>query len=138
SYLTGIAYDGPSVSVGNADSSLRRRITNVEDGANDYDAVNVAQLKELKDSLGSFDPESGGNVNYNSNGTISVTAGTAADSAVNLAQMNTAIAAEKPQFYSINPNGDTANQNGSGALGADSANSMAIGHAARVDAAQKA
>ncbi|MGB6102992.1 MAG: YadA-like family protein [Pusillimonas sp.] len=138
SYLTGQAFTGESVSVGNATTGLTRRITNVEDGADGYDAVNVNQLEELKTSLGSFDPQSGGNVNYNADGTISVDAGTAGNSAVNLAQMNNAIAEEKPKFYSVNPNGDNMNENGDGALGPNSANSMAIGHAAKIDEAERA
>ncbi|MGY0634172.1 ESPR-type extended signal peptide-containing protein [Luteimonas sp. A478] len=138
SFQTGVAYTGPSVSVGNAATKLTRRITNVEDGADGYDAVNVRQLESLKETLGSFDPESGGNVNYNADGTITVEAATAADRAVNLAQMNAAIAEERPRFFSINPNGDSANENGEGALGPDSANSMAIGHAAAIDSAQRA
>ncbi|MCK9506662.1 MAG: hypothetical protein M0Q95_21100, partial [Porticoccaceae bacterium] len=109
-YLTGKAFDGPSVSVGNAATGLTRRITNVEDGSADYDAVNVRQLEFLKDTLGSFDPESGGNVNYNTDGTITVEAATAGDRAVNLEQMNARIAEEKLKYYSVNPNGDTANQ----------------------------
>src|SRR5699024_4439283 len=85
-YLTGKAFKGGTVSVGNADTGLTRRITNVEDGATGYDAVNVRQLEKLKEQLGSFTPESGGNVNYNTDETISVAAGKEGGHAVNLAQ----------------------------------------------------
>jgi autotransporter adhesin len=138
SYLTGSFYEGPAVSVGNSETELRRRIVNLEDGSDDYDAVNVRQLEALKNTLGSFEPESGGNVNYNDNGTITVVAAQAGDQAVNFSQLNARIAAERLNFYSVNPNGDAANKAGDGALGDDSANSMAIGHGARVDASQRA
>ncbi|MGP5517301.1 ESPR-type extended signal peptide-containing protein [Psychrobacter celer] len=138
SYLTAKAFTGESVSVGNADTSFTRRITNVEDGAADNDAVNVNQLKALKDSLGSFTPEAGGNANYNVDGTLSVAAAKVDGQAVNLGQLNQAVASNKTKFYSVNPVGDSANEDGSGALGANSANSMAIGHAARIDSSQRA
>ena len=60
-YLTNEAFSAPNgvVSVGNAEytigdttvASNRRRITNVAGGADDYDAVNVAQLKALSNKL---------------------------------------------------------------------------------------
>ena len=138
SYLTGNAFTGESVSVGNATTGLTRRITNVEDGAAANDAVNVNQLQALKDDLGSFTPTSGGNANYNIDGTLSVADAQQAGQAVSLGQLNQAVADGKPKFYSVNPLGDSANENGSGALGADSANSMAIGHAASISRAQRA
>ncbi|SUA54062.1 Haemagglutinin [Oligella ureolytica] len=137
--ITGEAFSGTSVSVGNAETGLTRRITNVQDGHSGYDAVNVRQLEALKASLGSFELESGGNVNYNPEGnTISVGDATAANHAVSLQQAEALIADGKPRFYSVNPNGDSANANGEGALGTNSDNSMAIGHAARIDSAEKA
>ncbi|QPT39038.1 Haemagglutinin [Oligella ureolytica] len=137
--ITGQAFSGTSVSVGNAETGLTRRITNVQDGHSGYDAVNVRQLEALKASLGSFEPESGGNVNYNPEGnTISVGDATAGNHAVSLQQAEALIADGKPRFYSVNPNGDSANANGEGALGPNSDNSMAIGHAARIDSAEKA
>lgn len=60
-YLTNEAFAAENgvVSVGNAEYTIgddtvaanRRRITNVAGGADDYDAVNVAQLKELSSKL---------------------------------------------------------------------------------------
>ena len=48
-YLTDRSFNGGAVSVGSSDAGnpFTRRIVNVEDGANDTDAVNVRQLKNV-------------------------------------------------------------------------------------------
>jgi autotransporter adhesin len=82
SFLTGIAAPASVVSVGSAGNE--RRIQHLSDGAEDTDAVNVRQLKHVKDvvdeqgestanALGggsTYDPETGAvsNPNYNING----------------------------------------------------------------------
>lgn len=82
SYLSKEAYTSEEagvVSVGNADSNLYRRITNVAGGAADHDAVNVLQLKSLEsnlnDKIENLDSTSatiGGNTTINEGG-ITVT-----------------------------------------------------------------
>lgn len=82
SYLSKEAYTSEEagvVSVGNADSDLYRRITNVAGGAADHDAVNVLQLKSLEsnlnDKIENLDSSSatiGGNTTINESG-ITVT-----------------------------------------------------------------
>src|SRR5699024_5357151 len=47
--FTGKSFKGEVVSVGNAKTDATRRIVNVEDGANDTDAVNVRQLQKVVD-----------------------------------------------------------------------------------------
>jgi hypothetical protein len=69
----------------------------------------------------------GNKTNINANGTISkVTAATSSDQAVNLGQMNSAIAASQTKYYSVNSN-ESGNQNNTGATGE---NAIAAGPAA--------
>ena len=69
----------------------------------------------------------GNKTNINANGTISkVTAATSSDQAVNLGQMNSAIAASQTKYYSVNSN-ESDNQDNTGATGE---NAIAAGPAA--------
>ena len=190
-YLTGSAAPDSVVSVGNADPStgetFQRRITNVADGSQAYDAVNVRQLRGAQTSVatlvggnvtvnadGSFSPitvlDTNGDsqqfntivdaigavtsgavdilpvdaVRYNSNHGISnVAAGINATDAVNVGQLNQAIADNGVKYYSANTN-IAANRTNNGATGQDAMaigpaavaggdSSLAIGHAARVN-----
>ncbi|WP_425591952.1 YadA-like family protein [Halomonas alimentaria] len=70
-YLTGSDFtDGTVVSVGNTNQSgvrTTRRIVNVADGSQDYDAVNVGQLKGAQQSVANL---VGGNVTLGANGSF--------------------------------------------------------------------
>ncbi|MCP1670274.1 YadA-like family protein [Kerstersia gyiorum] len=166
-FLTGSNFnDGSVVSVGNA--GQQRRIVNVADGSNNYDAVNVGQLKASQISVanlvgvtvdsttGEYSKITVGKdingqdivvdtvaeglellgsgavvsvlpadaVKYNAAGQINnVTAGTLATDAVNVGQMNTAIAEKGAKYYSVNSVNPT-NRDNSGATGTDA---IAIG-----------
>ncbi|NYT84960.1 YadA-like family protein [Pollutimonas harenae] len=172
-YLTGEAAPGSAVSVGNTNSGLQRRIVNVADGAQGYDAVNVRQLRGAQQSVatliggsvavnadGTFSPitvkDAGGNdvqfntvvdaigavtsgtvdilpvdaVRYNTAGGISnVAAGINATDAVNVEQLNEAVAENGVKYFSANTN-IAANRINDGATGA---NAMAVGPAAVAD-----
>ncbi|KAF0803372.1 autotransporter adhesin [Alcanivorax xiamenensis] len=168
-YLTGSDFTGGTVvSVGNTDSGQQRRIVNVADGSQGYDAVNVNQLRAAQqgvanlvggdvtlDADGSYSgyvvelQDSGGNshqygtvaeainavssgainvlpgnaVTYNPNNTITVSEGVVEGDAVNLGQMNAAIAENGVKYFSVNSN-DPANRDNSMASGSDA---LAIG-----------
>ena len=66
-YLTGSAavVGGSVVSLGNTSSDLQRRIVNVADGAQRYDAVNVGQLQAAQGKVATF---MGGGVTVDVNG----------------------------------------------------------------------
>jgi len=169
-YLTGAAAPGSVVSVGNTSSDLQRRIVNVADGAQGYDAVNVRQLQGAQQSVatligggvtvnsdGSFSPitvqDVSGNdqhfntvvdaigavtsgqvdilpvdaVRYNTeHGISNVAAGVNATDAVNVQQLNEAVAENGVKYFSANTS-IPANRLNDGATGA---NAMAIGPAA--------
>ena len=189
-YLTGAAASGTAVSVGNSNpgESFQRRIVNVADGAQGYDAVNVRQLQgaqqavanlvggevtvqpngsfggyviELSDTTGATHRYTtvaaainavtsgaisvlpGDAVIYNPDGTLTVAAGVLGDQAVNVEQLNAAIAENGVKYYSANTTID-ANRDNDGATGTDAmaigpgavasgTSSLAIGHAARVN-----
>ncbi|PCF93588.1 hypothetical protein CPA45_21465, partial [Vreelandella nigrificans] len=171
-YLTGSAFtDGTVVSVGNSnDVRTTRRIVNVADGAQDYDAVNVRQLQssqqsvanlvgggvtveddgtfggyviELQDtngqshqytsvaqainavSSGDINVQPGNAVIYNANGTITVAEGVVGSDAVNVGQLNEAIAENGVKYFSVNSS-ETANRDNAEASGIDA---IAIGPA---------
>ncbi|MEF3082658.1 YadA-like family protein [Luteimonas sp. SMYT11W] len=66
SFLTGNTFgDGTVVSVGNTAANLQRRIVNVADGAQGFDAVNVNQLRAAQTATANL---VGGNVIVNPNG----------------------------------------------------------------------
>ncbi|MCS2608393.1 beta strand repeat-containing protein, partial [Halomonas dongshanensis] len=67
-YLTGTVAPGSAVSVGNSASGLQRRITNVADGSQQYDAVNVGQLQGAQRSVATL---IGGGVTLNADGSYS-------------------------------------------------------------------
>ncbi|WP_404414219.1 YadA-like family protein [Vreelandella aquamarina] len=70
-YITGSAFDGTVLSIGNSGGSgggVQRRIVNVADGANDYDAINVRQLEASQQSVANL---VGGNVTLEDDGTYS-------------------------------------------------------------------
>ncbi|MEN1926062.1 ESPR-type extended signal peptide-containing protein [Luteimonas sp. MJ293] len=189
-YLTGEAVPGSAVSVGNSNpgEAFQRRITNVSDGAQRYDAVNVGQLQGAQRSVatlvgggvtlnadGTYSPivvdlAAGGTasfativeaigavtsgevdilpvdaVRYNTDGGISnVAAGILGTDAVNVEQLNEAVAENGVKYFSANTTVD-ANRGNEGATAADAmaigpaavasgTSSLAIGHAARVNA----
>ncbi|MGY0799552.1 hypothetical protein ACW7G0_10915 [Lysobacter sp. A286] len=189
-YLTGAAAPGSAVSVGNSNpgENFQRRIVNVADGAQGYDAVNVRQLQgaqqavaqlvggnvtaepngnfggyviELEDSDGAthqyttvaeaINAVSSGAINvlpgdaviYNSNGTITVAEGVLGTDAVNVEQLNQAVAENGVKYFSANTiiGANRANEGATGtdamAIGpeavAGATSSLAIGHAASVD-----
>ncbi|MBW9103314.1 YadA family autotransporter adhesin, partial [Paraburkholderia phenoliruptrix] len=153
-----VANRANTVSVGSAGNE--RQITNVAAGTADTDAVNVAQLRAsgiinangTTNAAVTYDNNANGTTNYNSvtmgNGVAggttihNVAAGTAADDAVNVSQMNAAIstvtniaqAASNPMF-AADGNRDTEAASASGthstAMGANAsasaANSVALG-----------
>ncbi|HGO5815892.1 TPA: ESPR-type extended signal peptide-containing protein, partial [Mannheimia haemolytica] len=140
-YLTG-KQSSTVVSVGN--DTLQRRIVNVADGADDQDAVTVAQLKRVSDDvynkvntqINNLSLAAGSGINYDAiprtatensitlskdgKKTIigSVAAGTKDDDAVNLAQLNQVVEANKVHYFSTKVNGSTlGNYNNNGAEG---------------------
>ena len=198
-YLTGEPVPGSAVSVGNSNpgEAFQRRITNVSDGSQHYDAVNVGQLQGAQRSVatlvgggvtlnadGTYSPivvdvAGGGTasfativeaigavtsgevdilpvdaVRYNAEGGISnVAAGSLGTDAVNVEQLNVAIAENGVKYFSANstistdPEDDTSTGNrGNDGATADNAmaigplavasgtSSLAVGHAARVNA----
>ena len=66
-YLTGSAAPGAVVSVGNTGTGQRRRIVNVADGAQTYDAVNVGQLRSAQQTVANL---VGGGVTVGSDGSF--------------------------------------------------------------------
>ncbi|MGY0560149.1 ESPR-type extended signal peptide-containing protein [Luteimonas sp. A277] len=190
-YLTGEAVPGSAVSVGNSNpgEAFQRRITNLADGSQRYDAVNVGQLQgaqqavanlvggsvtvesngsfggyviELQDqdgishqyttvaeainavSSGAINVLPGDAVIYNPNGTVTVAQGVVGTDAVNVEQLNEAVAESGVKYYSANTTVD-ANRDNDGATADDAmaigpaavasgSSSLAIGHAARVNA----
>ena len=190
-YLTGEAVPGSAVSVGNSNpgEAFQRRITNVSDGAQRYDAVNVGQLQSAQQSVanlvgGNVTVESNGSfggyvielqdqngvshqyatvaeainavssgdisvlpgdaVIYNPNGTVTVARGVVGTDAVNVEQLNEAIAESGVKYFSANTTVD-ANRGNDGATATDAmaigpaavasgTSSLAVGHAARVNA----
>uniref|UniRef100_UPI003F6DAC89 beta strand repeat-containing protein n=1 Tax=Lonepinella sp. BR2882 TaxID=3095283 RepID=UPI003F6DAC89 len=140
-YLTGNVSD-TVVSVGN--DNLSRRIVNVADGADDSDAVTVAQLKKVSDDvynkvntqINSLSITAGSGINYDNaprtttensitlskdnKKTIigSVADGVLDDDAVNLGQLKSEISKEKTHYFSTNVNGsELGNYNNNGATG---------------------
>ncbi|AEC21061.1 Autotransporter adhesin [Pusillimonas sp. T7-7] len=190
-YLTGSVAPGSAVSVGNSNpgEAFQRRITNVADGAQGYDAVNVRQLQgaqqsvsnlvggnvtvepngsfggyviELTDtggathqyttvaeainavSSGAISVLPGNAVIYNSNGTVTVAEGVIGTDAVNVAQLEQAVAENGLKYFSANTT-VAANRDNDGATGtnamaigpaavASGDSSLALGYAARVNA----
>ncbi|MGM0915620.1 MAG: YadA-like family protein [Pseudomonadota bacterium] len=190
-YLTGSSFaDGTVVSVGNTESGQSRRVVNVADGAQDYDAVNVRQLKGAQESVaalvgggvtlntdGTYSPitvqdTNGDNVTfttvvdaigavtsgdveilpddavrYNADGGISnLSAGINATDAVNVEQLNEAVAENGIKYFSVNStepaNRDNTLASGTDALAigpatsADGRSSLAAGHLAKTVGAQ--
>ncbi|MDQ7730966.1 ESPR-type extended signal peptide-containing protein, partial [Halomonas sp. SpR8] len=106
--FTGNAFNGDAVSVGSSEpgNSFTRRIVNVEDGANETDAVNVRQLREVIDN-------SGVAVDYDELATRVNT------------NFSEQIAAVEPNYLSINDGGvPLGNSDNSGA---NAAQSIALG-----------
>ena len=147
-YLTGTAAPSTGVSVGTA--AALRRITNVADGAQDQDAVTVAQLKKSIDetvrqinanitpgtgSTGVFyDTVTGGQEsitlkNTDQKGTLihNVAAGENDTDAVNVKQMKKTMDQAKTHYYSVNSTSGN-NYNNDMAAGPDS---MAAGVSAK-------
>ena len=147
-YLTGTAAPSTGVSVGTA--AALRRITNVADGAQDQDAVTVAQLKKSIDetvrqinanitpgtgSTGVFyDTVTGGQEsitlkNTDQKGTLihNVAAGENDTDAVNVKQMKKTMDQAKTHYYSVNST-SANNYNNDGAAREDS---MAAGVSAK-------
>ncbi|MBF7052939.1 hypothetical protein IOC61_06345, partial [Halomonas sp. KAO] len=193
-YLTGSDFtDGTVVSVGNTNPAgvrTTRRIVNVADGSQAYDAVNVRQLEgaqqsvanlvggnvtlgangafkgyvvELQDSSGTshqyatvaeaINAVSSGSINvlpgnavtYNATtgsgpGTVTVSDGELDSHAVNVGQLNRAVAENGVKYFSVNStepaNRDNAEASGTDAIAigpatsADGASSLAAGHLA--------
>lgn len=63
-----VANEESTISVGNGDKDLRRRVVNLDDGVNDYDAVNMKQLKQVKAGILSWDADGEGNPTKKLNG----------------------------------------------------------------------
>ena len=147
-YLTGTAAPSTGVSVGTA--AALRRITNVADGAQDQDAVTVAQLKKSIDetvrqvnaSITSttttgvhYDTVTTGQgesitlKNTNNKGTVihNVAKGTSGTDAVNVNQLNETVDQAKTHYYSVKST-SANNYNNDGAAGEDS---MAAGVGAK-------
>ena len=143
-YLTGTAAPSTGVSVGTA--AALRRITNVADGAQDQDAVTVAQLKKSIDetvrqinanitpgtgSTGVFyDTVTGGQESITlKEGTLihNVAAGKDDTDAVNVKQMKKTMDQAKTHYYSVNSKSGN-NYNNDMAYGEDS---MAAGVSAK-------
>ncbi|MBY6348195.1 hypothetical protein E5C31_19720 [Providencia rettgeri] len=134
SKFTNRGFDGSAVSVGSsqAGSDFTRRIVNVEDGANDTDAVNVRQLQAVVDQAAL-----GGVVDYDQ---LAEKIGD---------DWGQQIADSKPRYFSVNDGGvDKGNKNNNGAaataidsiaIGPDATakerDSIAIGHMAGAEAA---
>jgi len=88
-------------------------------------AVTSDQIKVATDNAVTYTDSN--KTNINAGGTISkVTAATSSDQAVNLGQMNSAIAASQTKYYSVNSN-ESGNQDNTGATGE---NAIAAGPAA--------
>ena len=146
-YLTGTA-SNTVVSVGKSD--LLRRVVNVADGADDQDAVTVAQLKRVSDDVynrvnSKINGLAGGGasgINYDNaprtttensitlakdnKKTIigNVAEGTKDDDAVNVQQLNKAVDANKTHYFSTKNAAVTGNFNNDGAKGEKS---LAVG-----------
>ena len=147
-YLTGTAAPSTGVSVGTA--AALRRITNVADGAQDQDAVTVAQLKKsidetvrqvnasitsttttgvYYDTVTTGQGESITLKNTNNKGTVihNVAKGTSGTDAVNVNQLNETVDQAKTHYYSVKST-SANNYNNDGAAGEDS---MAAGVGAK-------
>ena len=147
-YLTGTAAPSTGVSVGTA--AALRRITNVADGAQDQDAVTVAQLKKsidetvrqvnasitsttatgvYYDTVTTGQGESITLKNTNNKGTVihNVAKGTSGTDAVNVNQLNETVDQAKTHYYSVKST-NANNYNNDGAAGEDS---MAAGVGAK-------
>ncbi|MDT8503587.1 YadA-like family protein [Alcaligenes nematophilus] len=110
--FTNRAFTGSAVSVGSSEagSEFTRRIVNVEDGAQDTDAVNVRQLQAAVDQAAL-----GGPVDYDQ----------LAEKIGN--DWGEQIAESKPRYFSINDGGvDKGNKNNNGAA-ATAIDSIAVG-----------
>ncbi|HJE62758.1 MAG TPA: YadA-like family protein [Alcaligenes faecalis] len=110
--FTNRGFDGSAVSVGSsqAGSDFTRRIVNVEDGANDTDAVNVRQLQSAVDQV-----TLGATVDYEK---LAEKVGE---------DWGQQIADSKPRYFSVNDGGvDKGNKNNNGAA-ATAIDSIAIG-----------
>lgn len=153
-YLTGTA-SNTVVSVGKSD--LLRRVVNVADGADDQDAVTVAQLKRVSDDVynkvnSKINGLAGGGagINYDAAArtptensitlakdnkkTIigNVAEGTKDDDAVNVQQLNKAVDANKTHYFSTKNAAVTGNFNNDGAKGEKS---LAVGMDVHADGA---
>ena len=154
-YLTGTA-SNTVVSVGKSD--LLRRVVNVADGADDQDAVTVAQLKRVSDDVynrvnSKINGLTGGGasgINYDNaprtttensitlakdnKKTIigNVAEGTKDDDAVNVQQLNKAVDANKTHYFSTKNAAVTGNFNNDGAKGEKS---LAVGMDVHADGA---
>ena len=153
-YLTGTA-SNTVVSVGKSD--LLRRVVNVADGADDQDAVTVAQLKRVSDDVfnkvnSKINGLAGGaaGINYDiaprttteNSVTLSkdgkktlignVAEGTKDDDAVNVQQLNKAVDANKTHYFSTKNAAVTGNFNNDGAKGEKS---LAVGMDVHADGA---
>lgn len=153
-YLTGTA-SNTVVSVGKSD--LLRRVVNVADGADDQDAVTVAQLKRVSDDVfnkvnSKINGLAGGaaGINYDTaprtttenSVTLSkdgkktlignVAEGTKDDDAVNVQQLNKAVDANKTHYFSTKNAAVTGNFNNDGAKGEKS---LAVGMDVHADGA---
>ena len=155
-YLTGTA-SNTVVSVGKSD--LLRRVVNVADGADDQDAVTVAQLKRVSDDVynrvnSKINGLAGGGaaagINYDTTPrtttensvTLSkdgkktlignVAEGTKDDDAVNVQQLNKAVDANKTHYFSTKNAAVTGNFNNDGAKGEKS---LAVGMDVHADGA---
>lgn len=140
-YLTGQAAPSTGVSVGT--STALRRITNVADGAQDQDAVTVAQLKKSidetvahvnahvssatasgvnYDTVTSGDGESITLKNTDNKGTKihNVAAGSLDTDAANVKQVNEAVDAAKTHYYAVNSSTKKGNYDDDLATGEDS------------------
>ncbi|WP_415817920.1 ESPR-type extended signal peptide-containing protein, partial [Bordetella tumbae] len=108
SRFTNRAFSGSAVSVGSSEagSEFTRRIVNVEDGANDTDAVNVRQLQQAVSGIDLSDIDFAGGV---------------------IANLQTQIDQNMMHYVSINDGGvDKGNKNNNGAS-ATAIDSIAIG-----------
>ncbi|MGE6411402.1 beta strand repeat-containing protein, partial [Psychrobacter sp. NPDC078729] len=126
----------------NADGSYGKiTVNNIGGGTTEFDTV-VDAIGAITSGTVSILPAEA--ATYNSDGTLDVAAGTMNGQAVNLGQLNTAIAENGIQYFSVNST-EGANRNNDGAAGtsaiaigpeasASADESLAIGHKARADA----
>ncbi|MGP5076368.1 hypothetical protein ACTXGZ_12885, partial [Psychrobacter celer] len=126
----------------NADGSYGKiTVNNIGGGTTEFDTV-VDAIGAITSGTVSILPAEA--ATYNSDGTLDVAAGTMNGQAVNLGQLNTAIAENGIQYFSVDST-EGANRNNDGAAGtsaiaigpeasASADESLALGHKARADA----